>query len=87
MSLKSPADPLDRQHGNDAGPDPRGTPGHLMTEGVNRNAIRRIARLGGGHFSYQVDRDVDVAAGDFGVRAQLVSGVYQTLSDCAVQTR
>src|SRR5262249_29944694 len=34
----------------------------------------------------QVDRHVDVAAGGPGVRAQLVGGVHQRLSDLVVQT-
>src|SRR5262245_55834019 len=37
--------------------------------------------------SDQVDRDVDVPAGGLGVRAQLVCGVYQGLSDLGLQTR
>jgi hypothetical protein len=36
--------------------------------------------------SDQVDRDVDVAVGSFGVRARLVRGIHQGLSDVALQT-
>ncbi len=36
--------------------------------------------------SDQVDRNIDVAAGGFGVRARLVRGIHQGLGDVALQT-